>query len=680
MKFLDQCKIYIRSGDGGAGAVSFRREKFIEYGGPDGGDGGRGGDVWIEAVDGLNTLIDYRYHQHFKAGTGGHGMGRNRTGAGGADAVLRVPIGTQVYDEDQETLIADLATAGARIRLAAGGNGGFGNTRFKGPINQAPRRANPGLEGQEAWIWLRLKLIADVGLVGLPNAGKSTLLAAISAATPKIADYPFTTLTPNLGVVDLSPNERFVVADVPGLIEGASEGAGLGVRFLGHLERTAVLIHLIDATGDDPVGAWRTIRAELEAYGDGLDDKAELVALNKIDALDKTARAKVARAVKKASGEAPFLISAVSGEGVRDLLRAAHARVRPRDVAAVEDADSGNLAPVSALIDARLVVVKVGSALLVSSETGLVDQAWLATFAADAARLRARGQRLLVVSSGAVALGRTRLALPKRPLSLAEKQAAAAAGQSLLMRAWEEALEPHGLRAAQILLTPDDTEIRRRLLNARATLETLLDLGAVPVVNENDTVATEELRYGDNDRLAARVAQMIGADLLVLLSDIDGLYTADPRLDPAAEHIAHVAALTDRIEAMAGGANAQGGVGAGGMATKLAAARIAARAGCATLITLGRRAAPLAAVERGARATLFAAAHTPSAAYKAWIAGSLTPQGVAHRRCRGGRRPALGQEPAGGRRQGCRGPVRQGRRRGGARRRRTRARARPDAL
>ncbi|MDB5479909.1 MAG: GTP-binding protein Obg/CgtA [Caulobacteraceae bacterium] len=345
MKFLDQCKIYIRSGDGGAGAVSFRREKFIEYGGPDGGDGGRGGDVWIEAVDGLNTLIDYRYHQHFKAGTGGHGMGRNRTGAGGADAVLRVPVGTQVFDEDQERQIADLDAPGMRVRLAEGGNGGFGNTHFKGPINQAPRHANPGLAGQESWIWLRLKLIADVGLVGLPNAGKSTLLAAVSAATPKIADYPFTTLTPHLGVVDLSANERFVVADVPGLIEGASEGAGLGTRFLGHLERTAVLIHLIDATAEDPSGAWRTIRGELAAYGEGLEEKPELIALNKIDALDKTARAKAARAVKKASGETPFLISGVSGEGVTALLRAAHARVRLRDAPVPQDEAAGTWRP-----------------------------------------------------------------------------------------------------------------------------------------------------------------------------------------------------------------------------------------------------------------------------------------------------------------------------------------------
>src|SRR5277367_2000033 len=290
MKFLDQCKIYIRSGDGGAGAVSFRREKFIEYGGPDGGDGGRGGDVWIEAVDGLNTLIDFRYQQHFRAGTGGHGMGRDRHGANGHDIEMRVPVGTEVLELDRETLIADLDHVGMRMRLAAGGNGGFGNAHFKGPVNRAPRHANPGLAGEEKEIWLRLKLIADVGLVGLPNAGKSTFLAAVSAANPKIADYPFTTLTPNLGVVDLTANERFVLADIPGLIEGAAEGAGLGVRFLGHLERTAVLIHLVDATSDDVAGDWRTVRRELAAYGAGLTDKREIVALNKIDALDDATR------------------------------------------------------------------------------------------------------------------------------------------------------------------------------------------------------------------------------------------------------------------------------------------------------------------------------------------------------------------------------------------------------
>ena len=334
MKFLDQCKIQIRSGDGGAGAVSFRREKFIPFGGPDGGDGGRGGDVWIEATDGLNTLIDYRYHQHFRAGTGVHGMGRDRSGAAGADVVMKVPAGTQVLEEDQETLICDLETVGSRFLLARGGNGGFGNAHFKGPINQAPRHANPGLAGEEKWIWLRLKLIADVGLVGLPNAGKSTFLAAASAARPKIADYPFTTLTPNLGVVELSGQERFVLADIPGLIEGASEGAGIGTRFLGHVERSAVLVHLVDGTQDDVAGAWRTVRTELEAYGEGLEDKSELLGLNKVDALDPETRAAKAAELKAVSGVKPFLVSGVSGEGVTALLRAAFAEVRARRAAA----------------------------------------------------------------------------------------------------------------------------------------------------------------------------------------------------------------------------------------------------------------------------------------------------------------------------------------------------------
>jgi len=345
MKFLDQCKIYIRSGDGGGGAVSFRREKFIEHGGPDGGDGGRGGSVWIEAVEGLNTLIDYRYQQHFKAGTGGHGMGRDRHGANAPDVVLKVPVGTQVLEEDKETLIADLDHEGARVRLAKGGNGGFGNAYFKGPINQAPRHANPGQEGEERTIWLRLKLIADVGLAGLPNAGKSTLLAAASAARPKIADYPFTTLVPNLGVVDLSTSERFVIADIPGLIEGASEGAGLGTRFLGHVERTAVLIHLVDGTQEDVGEAWRTVRHELEAYGEGLGDKPEILALNKVDALDAETRAARAAELQAAAGVAPRLVSGVSGEGVTELLRAAWREVQAARAAAAAPKDAEEWAP-----------------------------------------------------------------------------------------------------------------------------------------------------------------------------------------------------------------------------------------------------------------------------------------------------------------------------------------------
>jgi GTP-binding protein len=329
MKFLDQCKVYVRSGDGGGGSISFRREKFIEHGGPDGGDGGRGGDVWVEAVEGLNTLIDYRYQQHFKAGTGTHGMGRQRNGPAGEDVVLKVPVGTQVLDEDNETLIADLDEAGARIRLCKGGNGGFGNIHFKGPVNQAPRFAMPGQDGIERWVWFRLKLIADAGLVGLPNAGKSTFLAAVSAAKPKIADYPFTTLTPNLGVVDLSVKERFVIADIPGLIEGASEGLGLGTRFLGHVERCKVLIHLIDGTQDDVGEAYTQIRHELETYGEGLAQKPEIVALNKIDALDPETRAERAAELEAAAGTKPMLVSGVSGEGVPQLLRAALARINP---------------------------------------------------------------------------------------------------------------------------------------------------------------------------------------------------------------------------------------------------------------------------------------------------------------------------------------------------------------
>ncbi|RWP23789.1 MULTISPECIES: GTPase ObgE [unclassified Mesorhizobium] len=321
MKFLDQAKVYVRSGDGGAGSVSFRREKFIEFGGPDGGDGGRGGDVWVEAVDGLNTLIDYRYQQHFKAKTGTHGMGRNMTGAKGADVTLKVPAGTQIFAEDNETLICDLTVVGQRFLLAKGGNGGFGNQHFKTSTNQAPRRANPGQPGEELNIWLRLKLIADAGLVGLPNAGKSTFLAAVTAAKPKIADYPFTTLHPGLGVARIDGRE-FVIADVPGLIEGAHEGVGIGDRFLGHVERTRVLLHLVSAQEENPGKAYKTVRAELDAYGHGLVEKVEIVALSQVDTLDAEARKNKVASLKRAAGRAPMLLSAVTGEGVEAVLRA----------------------------------------------------------------------------------------------------------------------------------------------------------------------------------------------------------------------------------------------------------------------------------------------------------------------------------------------------------------------
>jgi GTP-binding protein len=321
MKFLDSAKVFVRSGDGGAGCVSFRREKFIEYGGPDGGDGGRGGDVWAECVDGLNTLIDYRYQQHFKARTGMHGMGKNRAGAKGADIVLRVPVGTEILDAMDESLIADMTEIGQRVLIAKGGNGGFGNLHFTTSTNRAPTRANPGQSGEERELLLRLKLIADAGLVGLPNAGKSTFLAATTAAKPKIADYPFTTLHPGLGVVRVDGRE-FVLADIPGLIEGAHEGHGLGDRFLGHVERCRVLLHLVEGTSEHAGTAYKIVRREIEAYGHGLGEKPEIVALTKIDALDpKTLKTQSDR-LKRASKQKPLLLSAVSGEGVRAALQA----------------------------------------------------------------------------------------------------------------------------------------------------------------------------------------------------------------------------------------------------------------------------------------------------------------------------------------------------------------------
>ena len=328
MKFLDECKIYLKSGDGGDGHKSFRREKFIEFGGPDGGDGGRGGDIVFAAVDNLNTLIDFRYRQHFRAPNGERGGKRNRTGAKGEDLVLTVPAGTQVLDADKKTVLVDLVRPGERAVLLKGGDGGFGNLRYKTSTNRAPRKTLPGWPGREAWVWLRLKLIADVGLVGLPNAGKSTLLAALSQARPKIADYPFTTLAPQLGMVALHDAE-IVLADLPGLIEGASEGAGLGTRFLGHAERCAVLLHLVDGTLPDVAAAYRTIREELQGYGHGLAEKPEILALNKSDALDRASLARQSRALARAAGGRDVLaISGATGAGARELLERVFAAVR----------------------------------------------------------------------------------------------------------------------------------------------------------------------------------------------------------------------------------------------------------------------------------------------------------------------------------------------------------------
>ena len=327
MKFLDQAKIYTRSGDGGNGVVAFRREKYIEFGGPDGGNGGRGGDIVFVAAANLNTLIDFRYAQHFRAPKGGNGSGSDRTGAAAADVVIEAPVGTQILADDKETLLADLDRPGKRVVLCRGGDGGHGNAHFKTSTNRAPRKATPGYPGEERWVWLRLKLIADVGVVGLPNAGKSTFLSVASAARPKIADYPFTTLHPQLGVVRLSHSEEFVVADIPGLIEGAHEGAGLGDRFLGHVERCAVLLHLVDGAAGNVVRAWRTVRDELGAYGAGLAGKPELLVLNKTDAMTPREMSARRAALSRASGQPVMLLSGVSGQGLPAVLRTLMDRV-----------------------------------------------------------------------------------------------------------------------------------------------------------------------------------------------------------------------------------------------------------------------------------------------------------------------------------------------------------------
>ncbi|MDO5622601.1 MAG: GTPase ObgE [Paracoccus sp. (in: a-proteobacteria)] len=344
MKFLDLAKVYIRSGGGGAGCVSFRREKFIEYGGPDGGDGGRGGDVVAEAVEGLNTLIDFRYQQHFFAKSGQHGMGSQRTGASGDDIVLKVPVGTEILDEDQETVIADLTEPGQRVMLARGGNGGFGNLHFKSSTNRAPRNANPGQPGVERTIWLRLKLIADAGLVGLPNAGKSTLLSAVSNARPKVADYPFTTLHPNLGVVGVDGRE-FVMADIPGLIEGASEGRGLGDQFLAHVERCHVLLHLIDGTALDPLQDARIILTELEKYSPVLFAKPRITALNKIDAMDEEMRGLLKAQLEEGLGCDVRLVSGVAGEGVMALMRALWSEIAASRKGPADEPEAGGWHP-----------------------------------------------------------------------------------------------------------------------------------------------------------------------------------------------------------------------------------------------------------------------------------------------------------------------------------------------
>ena len=344
MKFLDWAKIYVKSGHGGPGCVSFHREKFVEFGGPDGGNGGRGGDVYVEAVGNLNTLIDYRFQQHFKAKNGLHGMGRQRTGKSGEDLILKVPVGTVVLAEDEETVMVDMTEEGQRVLLFRGGDGGVGNAHYKSSTNQSPRKSTPGFPGVETTLYLRLKLIADAGIIGLPNAGKSTFLSKVSAARPKIADYPFTTLVPNLGVVRTDDTE-IVFADIPGLIEGASEGMGLGFQFLSHVERTGVLLHLVDATAEDPLASYKTVREELIAYEHGLSDKAEIVALNKSESLDEDVKKSLQKQFAKHCKSKVFFMSNLSGEGIQDVLREVRKTVAKHNEIETEAADNAPFEP-----------------------------------------------------------------------------------------------------------------------------------------------------------------------------------------------------------------------------------------------------------------------------------------------------------------------------------------------
>ena len=341
MHFLDQAKIYVKSGAGGPGAVSFRREKYIEFGGPDGGDGGKGGDVVFEAVPGLNTLIDFRYTQHFRAPRGKGGAGQNKTGAGGKDLVIKVPVGTQILADDEErTLLADFTREGQQVTLLKGGMGGRGNASYKTSTNRAPRQHQTGEAGEEMWVWLRLKLLADVGLVGLPNSGKSTFLNTVTNATAKVGDYPFTTLRPQLGVVRHKGRE-FVLADIPGLIEGAAEGAGIGDRFLGHVERTRVLLHLVDAAGEDPAGAWHTVRDEIARYGEGIADKPEITALSRADLVDSEQLEEAAGALRQAGATAPMTISAATAQGLDSLLDRIVEKLGPEAEPAELEEDTG---------------------------------------------------------------------------------------------------------------------------------------------------------------------------------------------------------------------------------------------------------------------------------------------------------------------------------------------------
>jgi len=541
--FIDELTIAIYAGDGGGGLVSFRREKFAPFGGPNGGDGGRGGNVIVVADRNLATLNEQKIVRVNRAESGIPGGGSNKTGRRGADSIILVPVGTLVYDTDAEggeQLLADLDHDGASTIVGKGGRGGRGNSRFTTSTRQAPDFAERGQPGQIRQLRLSLKMLADVGLVGFPNAGKSTLLSRISGARPRIAAYPFTTLIPALGVAEVG-ERRFVVADIPGLIEGASGGAGLGAQFLRHIERTRVLVHLIDAgaavlEGRDIASAYDSIRHELGNFEAGLLDRREIVVLNKLDLVSDRDVLAAAEEEFARRGIQLQHVSGVTGEG----------------------------------LDGR----------------GLADEAF-ADIARQISELADTGRDVVLVSSGAIAIGNRDLGWDIPGESIPEKQAAAAVGQIGLTGLYKQHFARFGRQVAQILLTRSGLEDHERFLNARHTLGTLLRSGVVPIVNENDTVATDEIRFGDNDNLSATVVNLVAADLLIVLTDVDGLYVEPPREGaPEPRRFEVVDQVTPEIQRAAQGSTS--GIGRGGMTTKLEAAQVAARGGAATVLCNGR--------------------------------------------------------------------------------------------
>ncbi len=619
MKFIDEAIITVSSGDGGRGCVSFRREKYIPRGGPDGGDGGRGGDIIFRTTSRKRTLNQFRNKKLFKAENGGHGQGRQRTGKSGEDLIIDVPLGTLIRNAETDEVIRDCVTDGEMFTVATGGIGGKGNKHFTSSTHRAPRFAQPGMPGETFVLALDLKLIADVGIIGLPNAGKSTLISRISSARPKIADYPFTTLNPVLGVVSPGFGEPFVVADIPGLIEGAHLGAGLGTKFLRHIERTRILLHVIDASAidpEDPLSSYRAINAELAGFSPSLLEKRQILVLNKLDVPDASSRADLFEQQCKSPA---FRISAWTGDGIDQLVEkfTRSSRIPETPMSIDRKAYFAGM---------RRVVIKVGSGVLTAAD-GL-NLSVIGALSSQISSLMEKGLEILLVSSGAMASGQKKIGLAKRPDEIPKRQAVAAVGQAGLILEYELAFAGYNRKVAQILLTSEDLAgSRRRYLNARNTLHTLLSWKVVPVINENDTVVVEEIKFGDNDNLSAMITLLMDAQLLINLTDIDGLYTKDPRQHTDAERIEEIGDISKSIEKYA--SDIPGALGTGGMLSKVRAARKVTSAGIPMIIANGKDLHILEKLFAGEQiGTLFKPAKEKMSNRKCWIGFTLKPKGT----------------------------------------------------